>query len=198
VPVTLLGQGHTTSLNNLAAAINQISGISAKVTDGKLSITAANANTQFSFGNDTSGSLAALGINTFFTGSTADTIGVNSTLTSDPTKFAASSGGVAADTKNAQTLANFLTQPLATQNGDSVQTLYNSLTTDVSQSSANAKAASDAADTMQSTLAGKETAASGVNLDDEVVSMLNYQQAFQASARYISVLSNLLTMLTQL
>jgi flagellar hook-associated protein 1 FlgK len=198
VPVPLLGPGHTSTLNSLAAAINQISGISAQVSDGRLSITTANANTQFSFGNDTSGTLAALGINTFFTGSKADTIGVNGTLTSDSTKFAASSGGVATDTNNAQTLANFLTQPLATQNGDSVQTLYNALTTNVSQASANAKAASDAADTVQSTLSAKETAASGVNLDDEVVNMLSYQQAFQASARYISVLSNLLTMLTQL
>ena len=128
--------------------------------------------------------MAALGINTFFTGSNADNIAVNSTLTSDPTKFAASSGGVGADTNNAQTLANFLTQPLATQNGASVQTLYNTLTTNVSQSSANATAASDAADTVQSTLAGKETAASGVNLDDEVVSMLNYQESYQASPLY--------------
>ena len=198
VPVALLGPGHTTTLNSLAAEINNISGLSAKVVNGRLSISATSANTQFSFGNDTSGTLAALGVNTFFTGSNADNLAVNSTLTSDPTKFAASSGGVGADTNNAQTLANFLTQPLATQNGASVQTLYNTLTTNVSQSSANATAASDAADTVQSTLAGKETAASGVNLDDEVVSMLNYQQSYQASARYISVLSGLLTLLTQL
>jgi flagellar hook-associated protein 1 FlgK len=198
VPVTLLGPGHTTSLNGLAAEINGISGLSAQVVNGKLSISATDANTQFAFGKDTSGTLAALGINTFFTGSNADTLAVNSAVVQDPTKFAASSGGVGADTNTAQILANFLTQPLATQNGASVQTLYNSLTTNVTQSSANAKAASDAADTMQSTLLGKETAASGVNLDDEVVSMLNYQQAYQASARYISVLNNLLTMLTQL
>ncbi len=166
--------------------------------NGSLNISATNANTQFAFGNDTSGTLAALGINTFFTGSQADTLAVNGTLLSDPTKFAASSGGVAADTNNAQTLASFLTQPLTTQNGDSLQMLYNAVTSNVAQSSANAKAASDAADTVQSTLAGKETAASGVNLDDEVVSMLGYQQAYQASARYISVLSSLLTLLTQL
>jgi flagellar hook-associated protein 1 FlgK len=198
VPVALLGPGHTTSLISLAAEINKISGLSAQVVNGKLSIATTDANTQFAFGADTSGTLAALGFNTFFTGSNADNLAVNSTVLQDPTKFAASSGGVGADTKNAQTLANFLSQPLASQDGASVQTLYNSLTTNVSQSSANAKAASDAADTMQSTLSGKETAASGVNLDDEVVSMLNYQQAYQASARYISVLNNLLTMLTQL
>jgi flagellar hook-associated protein 1 FlgK len=198
VPVPLLGPGHTTTLNGLAAAINKINGLSAQVVNGKLSISASNANTQFSFGNDTSGTLAALGINTFFTGSNADTLGVNSTVLQDSSKFAASSGGVGADTNNAQTLANFLTQPLAAQNGATVQSIYNALTTDVTQSSANAKATADAADTMQSTLSAKETATSGVNLDDEVVSMLGFQQSYQASARYISVLSSLLTMLTQL
>jgi flagellar hook-associated protein 1 len=198
VPVTMLGTGHTTTLNTLAAAINNVSGLKAQVVNGRLSISATDANTQFAFGTDTSGALAALGVNTFFTGSQAGTLGVNSTVAQDPTKFAASSGGVGADTNNAQALANFLTRPLAAQNGASVQTLYNSLTTNVTQASANAKAAADAADTMHSSLSSQEMAASGVNLDDEVVSMLGLQQAFQASARFISVLSNLLNMLAQL
>jgi len=198
VPVTLLGSGHTTTLDSLAAEISNTTGLTAQVVDGKLSISSADPNTTFAFGTDTSGTLAALGMNTFFTGSTADDLAVNSTVLQDPTKFAASSGGVGADTNNAQALANFLTQPLATQNGATIQDLYNGLTTDVTQSSANAKAASDAADTVQSTLSNQETTASGVNLDQEVVNMLGFQQSYQASARYISVLNSLMTILTQL
>ncbi len=197
VPVTLLGLGHTTTLDSLATEIDA-TGLNAQVVDGKLSISAADPNTTFAFGTDTSGTLAALGMNTFFTGSTANDLAINSTALQDPTKFAASSGGVGADTNNAQNLANFLTQPLAAQNGATIQDVYNSLTTDVTQSSANAKAASDAADTVQRTLANQETSASGVNLDQEVVNMLGFQQSYQASARYISVLNNLMTMLAQL
>src|SRR5208283_1012581 len=123
IPVTLLGSGHDTTLNSLAAEINGVSGLSAQVANGILTISSA-SNTQFAFGDDTSGTLAALGINTFFTGSQAGSIGVNNALLQDPTKFAASTKGVGTDTTYAQTLVNFLTQPLASQNGATIQTLY--------------------------------------------------------------------------
>src|SRR3989304_1272299 len=59
-----------TTLNSLAARLNQINSISVQVTgDGNLSITSNSALHEFSFANDTSGVLAALGINTLFTGS---------------------------------------------------------------------------------------------------------------------------------
>jgi flagellar hook-associated protein 1 len=198
IPVALLGAGHSTTLNSLAAEINGVSGLSATVSSGKLTISATGTNTQFAFGADTSGTLAALGINTFFTGSQAGSIGINSTVLQDPTKFAASSQGVGTDTTNAQTLAGFLTQPLASQNGATIQTLYDNLTSTVTQGSANATAAANAADTIQSSLNSQATAESSVNIDDQVVNMMNYQQAYQASAKYISTLSSLLAMLVQL
>jgi flagellar hook-associated protein 1 FlgK len=68
----------------------------------------------------------------------------------------------------------------------------------VTQGSANATAAANAADAVQSTLSNQETAVSGVNIDNEVVNMLQYQESYQASARYISTISDLLNMLTQI
>jgi flagellar hook-associated protein 1 FlgK len=198
IPVALLGSGHDTTLTSLAAEINGVSGLSAQVANGTLTISATGANTQFAFDTDTSGTLAALGINTFFTGSQAGSIGVNNTLLQDPTKFAASGKGVGTDTTNAQTLAGFLTLPLASQNGTTIQTLYNGITTGVTQNSANATATANAADAVQSTLSGQETAISGVNIDDEVVNMMSYQEAYQASAKYISTLNSLLNTLVQL
>jgi flagellar hook-associated protein 1 len=198
IPVSLLGSGQTTTLNSLAASIHKLTGLSTQVNNGKLTISAADDNTQFAFGTDTSGTLAALGINTFFTGSQAGSIGVNSTLQHDSTKFAASSKGIGTDTTNAQTLAGFLTLPLSTQSGATVQSLYNSITTTITQASASATASANAADTLQSTLASKQTAVSGVNIDEEVINMMNYQQAYQASAKYVSTLDSLLQMLVKL
>ena len=139
-----------------------------------------------------------MGINTFFTGSQAGSIGVNNTLLQDPTKFAASTQGVGTDTSNAQTLAGFLTLPLASQDGATIQTLYNNITTGVTQNSADATASANAADTLQSQLSTQQSAVSGVNIDDEVVDMMNYQEAYQASAKYISTLNDLVTTLVQL
>ena len=69
-----------------------------------------------SLANDTSGALAALGLNTFFAGS-ADDLGVNQNLVADPGKFAASTSGVGIGTGNATQLANFMNQPLTSAGG---------------------------------------------------------------------------------
>ena len=61
--------------------------------------------------------LASLGLNTFFTGSTADDLGVNAAMQQDPTLFAASAGGIGQDTDNAKILANFIDQPLESRGG---------------------------------------------------------------------------------
>jgi flagellar hook-associated protein 1 FlgK len=198
IPVALLGRGHDTSLNSLAAEIDGIAGLDARVVNGKLTIAATDANTTFYFGADTSGALASLGINTFFAGSKAGDIAVNNTVLANPGKFAASSKGIGTDTTNAVTLARFLSMPLAAENGATLQSLYSSLVTDVTQSSAGATAAADAADTLQATLASQQMAVSGVNIDEEAVNLLAYQRAYQASARFISTINDLLTMLVQL
>ena len=45
--------------------------------NGELVLKSESPNSEFAFSDDTSGVLAALGINTFFTGTTAATMGVN-------------------------------------------------------------------------------------------------------------------------
>ena len=87
INVNLSGQGTQTTLNSLAASINAAGGgvVSATInTKGQMTIASNNKNVTFSFGEDNSGVLAALGINTFFTGSDATNIGVNNVLTNDP------------------------------------------------------------------------------------------------------------------
>jgi flagellar hook-associated protein 1 FlgK len=152
----------------------------------------------FAFSNDTSGLLSAVGLNTFFTGSNAQDLNVNSVLTNDPTKFAASQGGIGVDTNNAQVMAGFLTQPLSSVGGATITDLSNQLTSDVTESSAQATSTANGLTNYQTTLQGQQLAVSGVNIDEETVNMLSYQRAYQASAKYISTINNLLQTLIQL
>ncbi|MGA2617023.1 MAG: flagellar hook-associated protein FlgK [Thermoguttaceae bacterium] len=198
VPVNLLGTGHQTTLDDVAQALGGIQGLQAQVQGGKLTISATNSDTQFAFANDTSGLLAGLGLNTFFTGSTASDLAVNPDVVQDPGKFAASSDGIGADTTNATTLANFLDQPLASQNGNSVNTMYNLLASNVSEGSATAQATASAADTFQSSLSSQELAVSGVSIDEEAIQMMEYQRSYQASSQYLAVLNQILATLVQL
>jgi flagellar hook-associated protein 1 FlgK len=136
IQVNLDGLNEDTSLNDLAAQLDAVDGIVASVSSlGQLTITAESQDTEFAFDGDTSGVLAALGLNTFFTGSTARDIGVNEML-EDERLFAASARGIDFDTRNAERLAVFLDSPLDTADGKSFIDLYGQLVSDVTQGSA--------------------------------------------------------------
>jgi flagellar hook-associated protein 1 len=199
VQVSENGLNSDTSLSDLATQLNAISGLSAATTpEGKLTISTTSADQQVAFAGDTSGALAALGINTFFTGSDAQGIAVNSAVIQDPSTFVASSGGVAADTNVAQKLAQFQQLPLDSQNGATMSTLYDQMASGITQSSNVAKSVSDGAAVFANSLAGQQQAISGVNIDEEAVTMLEYQRSFQASAKLISTISDLLNELVKL
>jgi hypothetical protein len=95
IGVTLMGLGNDTTFTDLAAALDAINGISASLTtSGQLQIAAEGAGQEIAFADDTSGILAALGLNTFFSGTSAINLGVNETLLADPSMFAASREGI--------------------------------------------------------------------------------------------------------
>lgn len=199
IPVRLFGLPDDTSLDSLAASINGIDGLSARVTaQRKLEITSDSANIDFAFSEDTSGALAALGINTFFTGSSAASIGVNVTVLNDPRKFNASLGGIGVDSKNGELLGAFATRPLESAGGETISGLYDRIAAGVTQSSAVAKSVAEGFRVFQKTLEGQHFAISGVNLDQETVKMLTYQRMFQASARFVAAVNELLGMLVEL
>ena len=156
INVNLNGGGKATSLTDLAAQLNAVNGITATIgSDNHLTIASTSPSQQFSFANDTSGILTSLGINTFFTGSSAGDIGVNSAVPNDPSTFAASQGGIAADTDNAVYLAQFPNQALASQNGNSLTVLYDNMVNGVTQGSAQAQAAASSADSFATTLSNQ-------------------------------------------
>jgi len=184
---------------SLVAALDAIDGISASMTaDRKLSITADSGDIEFAFGGDTSGILAALGLNTFFSGTSARDLGVNEVLSDDPSKFAASSGGIGVDTKNAIDLAAFLDYPIPSQNNATLAVLYDRMTGATTQAASISRAVADGARVFEETLRGQKLATSGVSLDDEAVRMISFQRAFQASAKYIATLNELFGVLVNL
>lgn len=199
VRVDLNGLDGDTTLDELAAAIDNIDGISAVVTaNRKLEIKGDSQLVTFGFANDTSGTLASLGINTFFTGSGASSIGVSSTVLSDPSKFAASGGGIGEDTAIAVKLANLLNTPLASLGGSNLAVQYDRVVGEVTQGASVTKSVAEGFRTFHSTLEGQLLSVQGVNIDEEAIKMIAYQRAFQASARVISTISELLETLVNL
>src|SRR5207244_647007 len=120
----------------------------------------------FAFADDTSGALAALGLNTFFRGSGSTDIGVSQDVRSDPAKFAASAGGVGEDTHNGERLAGLLNAPLDSHEGQSLAALYDNVQIGVAQGAQAAKGAADGFRSFQQTLQSQHLSISGVNIDE--------------------------------
>ncbi|MFH1267927.1 MAG: flagellar hook-associated protein FlgK [Planctomycetota bacterium] len=184
------GIGDDTTLADLAAALDDVDGISASITATQnLTITSDSSDQQFAFADDTSGILAAMGLNTFFTGTTALGLGVSEDVAEDPAKFAASRNGIGVDTKNAEALVAY---------GSSAFAMYETLATQVAHGSADAGGLADGARAIEETFRGQKLAISGVSLDEEAVRLMAHQHSFQASARYIATLRELLEILVNL
>jgi flagellar hook-associated protein 1 FlgK len=199
--VDLDGLDDDTSLNSLAAELDAIDGLTASVSStGSLQLAAESTDVEFAFSGDTSGVLAALGINTFFTGSTAGTLSINEEVKgiSNAAKFAASQGGVGEDAHNAERLAAFLDEPLESAGNASLSDLYNQLLNEVTQGSSVAQSVAEGFRVFEGTLEGQEQAVSGVSIDEEAIKMITLQRIYQASARYIQTVSELLDILVNL
>jgi flagellar hook-associated protein 1 FlgK len=199
--IDLDGLNSDTTLNSLAAQLDAISGLNASVTSsGALQLSTESNDVEFSFAGDTSGVLAALGLNTFFTGSSAASLGVNDELNgiSNAVKFAASLGGIGNDAGNAERLAAFLDLPLESADNATLADLYNQMINEVTQGSSIAQSVAEGYRVFEDTLEGQQQAVSGVSIDEEAIKMITLQRIYQASARYIQTCSELLELLVNL
>lgn len=203
INVNLTGAGTDTTLNSLVASLNTIGGVSASVNAlGQLKIDTSTSGARINFSQDTSGTLASLGINTFFTGSGARDIRLNPVVESDTGRIAA---GLCVDGKvqpgdgeTAGRIAGLAQSPVASLNGLSLLQYHQRLVSDVAVWTAGAKDSANASGVVQDSLNAQRENISGVSIDEEAVNLMRYQRAFQGSARLISVVNELLDTLLKL
>ncbi|MHB8969669.1 MAG: flagellar hook-associated protein FlgK [Pirellulaceae bacterium] len=196
--IQLDGLDDDTTYEDLVRELDAIDGLTAEPTlEGQLSLRSESEELEFSFANDTSGVLAALGINTFFSGTTAADIGVNQEVVDDAGKLAFSAGGIGADTRNGELLSGMLNAPLESDNTSLAQQ-YERWMGETAQASALSQAVADGYRSFYSTLESEHLGLSGVSLDEEAVNMMTYQRTFQAAAKVISTISELLDILVRL
>jgi flagellar hook-associated protein 1 FlgK len=195
INVNLNGTGSDTTLDGLASEINAVSNVSATVTtDGHLEIN-ANPNFQIKFSNDSSNVLASLGINSFFTGTDATNIGVDSSVTANSNLFASAQGNGPSDGSNALALSQFATSPLAGLNGQSLNDNYNAMITDIgNKASAETVLSQSQSDFVQS-LNAQQQQFSGVSIDQQAIHLMQYQENYQASAKIVTTIDQLFTVL---
>lgn len=187
-----------TTLESLRAALDGIDDVSATINAGKLTIASDTNATEISFSQDSSGALAALGINNFFSGSDARDIEVSRTIRNDTTRLNAAANGQPADNGTAKQIAALQDAAIASLGGQSLVKSYENQVTAVASKIEGANNAATAAGVVLDTMQSQRDAISGVNLDEEAIALMRYQRAYQASSRVIAATDEMIQTLLQL
>jgi flagellar hook-associated protein 1 FlgK len=184
-----------TTLESLAADLSTIPNFAATVNaDGGLDLGATPPNT-FAFANDSTGVLTALGVNGLFTGRDASDIGVSQAIYDNPALLSSAFSLDVLDTgDNRAALAMAAIQNALVLDGQSA-TVNDYYESTVAQLGIDSRANQDllvAEQNFVDDFQRRRQEISGVSLDEEVSSMVQYQRAFEASARVITVTDRML------
>ncbi len=199
IDVDLDGIGEDTSLNDLAAAIDAVDNVSAKVRpDGRLEIEADGGDFEISFDDDSSGILAALGIGTFFTGSDARHIAVDGAVSDNLRLLAAGQDHVEGDNSNAKAMDRLRDEPVAGLDNLSLTQSWRRHVEDVAVAVSQANNKLESNKVVLDNLKSQREANSGVNVDEEAINLMAFQRAFQGNARFLSVVDEMMQTLMAL
>lgn len=194
----------TQSLQAVATALNGVTGLSASVNASNQLQIQAQAGYKFDFAGrdtnppgggavanpDTAGILSALGINGFFSGSDASSIAVNPAIVADPSLVAGSKSGQPGDTTNLQKFAAIQNQQLV-----SGQTLSDNFANQAASVGSDVQSLADQ-QTVQTNLVqslnNQEQSVTGVDTNQELAQLLNYQRMIQGASEFMSTVNTAL------
>ncbi|NLW81033.1 MAG: flagellar hook-associated protein FlgK [Desulfovibrionales bacterium] len=193
------------SLEDVVAAFSSIEGIEASILGGRLHL-AAEDGSRFAFGSDSSGLMAALGINTFFDGSDARTLTLNATVANNPSFINAGHVNGAGemnrgDNTTASAIASLQRADVrigTSSGGITSQTLgeyYSAFVALIGSDTANAKFRHEFNAALAADLKAQQEAVSGVNLDEEMTNLIKFQHAYTAAAKLVTTAESMLEVL---
>lgn len=189
-----VGFDDDTSADDIRAALSGVDNLTATFTaDGKLRIN-ADEGYEVSFSDDTSGALAVLGVNAFYSGTTAADISVRSDLLDDPTQLAV--GRLIDDTVvangTALAIAGLQEAGLDALNGETLLGHWGNRVQAIAVDTEYALDRLESTGIVRLSLEAQRAGASGVSIDEESINLINYQKQYEGSARIISVARELL------
>ena len=157
---------------------------------GNVQITAEDGY-KFAFTYDSSNFLAAAGINTFFTGLGASDINVNQILQDDPSKIAAGKSLNPGDNSNAEAIAQVQLDKIMVNNTQTIDEYYNAFLGSIGSTKQRYNEIYNAKQAVYQQLKTTQQSIEGVSLDEEAANLIKFERAYQADAKYISVVDQL-------
>lgn len=148
--------------------------------------------------SDTSGFLAAAGINTFFSGSDASSISLTDYVKLDGRNIAVSRGTDLMDNTNAIAMGRLGDTNLSTFGGQTLKEYYRQFSVSLGNEISIKQMQYDNTDGVLQSLKKQQDNVSGVDVNDQASLMMLYERMFQAMARYMNTVSNTLETVTSI
>ncbi len=136
---------------------------------------------------DSSGFLAAAGLNTFFQGKDAATIQVRQEIMDTPAMLATSIGPMMTDGANVNRLAAVGATGLAGLGGTTPEDFYQKLVTQTGQAVSTTTVLHKGFDDVLQQIAQQREATSGVDVNIEAANLMAFERMYQAVSKYISI-----------
>ncbi len=166
-------------------ALDAGNGISLAISGGTLN-DGDNFQVQALASSDTSGFLAAAGLNTFFDGDSAGTIAVSQAMMDNPASLGVSTSQSMNDVDNLNRMAALVNQPLQGLDQATPQGYLNGIISGLGTQVSTTQAQQTTLNTIVQQLTNQQEDVSGVDVNEESAQLLQFQQMYQALARYIS------------
>ncbi len=141
------------------------------------------------------------GINRLYEGKDAKDIALNLNILSNPSSLASSKAPITGANDLANDMVNLQYEKLKFQNPDNsntTQTLeefYRYTTSSIATDTNNAAISKDSAELLTKTVTERMQAVSGVDMDEELMNLMKFQTAYQASAKIITTVDQMLNTL---
>jgi flagellar hook-associated protein FlgK len=148
--------------------------------------------------SDQSGILVATGVNALFDGHDAATIAAREELLDDPDLLATSLGGGPADGANIARMILARTKGIDSLGGKSFVERFDMLIQDTGASTERAQSTFDTQQLLLSQLEARRQAVSGVNIDEELLLMEQFQRSFEVATRFTQTLAEINQTLVEL
>lgn len=143
----------------------------------------------------------AIGVSQFFTGTDASNIDVATEYKKDPSSMQGYSAPVTGNNTvaNAMVQLQYDTLSFYSENGatvkDSLEGFYSSLTTSVATAASASSGSLDTNSALYTTIYNEFQSVSGVNKDEELANLIQYQSSYSAAAKIITTIDEMLDVL---
>lgn len=158
----------------------------------QLKITSNADGVKIGFGRDTSGVLAALGINTVFNGYNAETMSVNKIISDNPEYLAGASEFVEGNQDNVKKLLDLRSAHVMANDTSTFEDFYESIIGSLGIEASRVNSLQRTQTDIVVRVENQREDLSGVNLDEEMTKMMQFQKSYQAAAKFITTADSML------